>query len=146
MLKLQNLCWLSQLLKKERGFRWSNKEQEQRSRNSKKSSPINPYLLQFNREFILATDASNFAIGAVLSQGEIGKDLPVAYASRTINESELKYSVIEKELIVIVWSVKHFRHHLFGRRFTIVTDHKPLTWLFNCKDPNSRLALWRIKS
>lgn len=44
-----------------------------------------------------------------------------------------------------MWAVKHFRPYLFGRKFKIVTDHKPLTWLFSIKDPGSRLVRWRLK-
>ncbi|CAK1600980.1 unnamed protein product [Parnassius mnemosyne] len=56
----------------------------------------------FSKEFILITDAWNFAIGAVLSQGPIGSDKPVSYASRTLNDSEQNYCTIEKELLAIV--------------------------------------------
>ncbi|CAK1589170.1 unnamed protein product [Parnassius mnemosyne] len=83
----------------------------------------------FNKEFILTTDASNVAIGAILSQGPIGSDKPVCYASRTLNESEVNYSTIEKELLSIVWATKYFRPYLFGRTFKILTDHKPLQTL-----------------
>lgn len=99
----------------------------------------------FEKEFILTTDASNFALGAVLSQGIIGSDKPVCYASRTLTQTEQNYSTIEKELLSIVWSAKYFRPYLFGRKFTIVTDHKPLTWLFSLKEPNSKLVRWRLK-
>lgn len=99
----------------------------------------------FSKPFVLTTDASNFAIGAVLSQGKIGSDLPIAYASRTLNVSETNYSTIEKELLSIVWAVKYFRPYLFGRKFLIVTDHKPLQWLFSLKEPNSKLVRWRLK-
>jgi hypothetical protein len=99
----------------------------------------------FKKPFILTTDASNFAIGAILSQGNIGTDLPVAYASRTLNPAECNYSTIEKELLAVVWATKYFRPYLFGRKFVIVTDHKPLQWLFNLKEPNSRLVRWRLK-
>lgn len=99
----------------------------------------------FEEPFVLTTDASMFAIGAILSQGQIGKDLPIAFASRTLCPAETKYSVIERELLAIVWAVKHFRPYLFGRKFKLVTDHRPLTWLFSIKDPGSRLARWRLK-
>lgn len=108
------------------------------------NSPLLQYP-NFNKEFVLTTDASNFAIGGILSQGEVGHDLPVAYASRTLNKSEGNYSTTEKELLAILWGVKHFRPYLYGRKFKIVTDHKPLTWLFNCKDPGGRLIRWRLK-
>lgn len=109
---------------------------------------INEPILQypnFNETFLLTTDASNYAIGAVLSQGKVGSDLPIAYASRTLNASETNYSTIEKELLAIVWAVKYFRPYLFGRKFKIITDHKPLQWLFSLKEPNSKLIRWRLK-
>lgn len=56
----------------------------------------------FEKPFVLTTDASNFALGAVLSQGPIGQDRPVAYASRTLTKTEERYSAIEKELLAIV--------------------------------------------
>lgn len=99
----------------------------------------------FTKDFVLTTDASNFAIGAVLSQGTIGSDKPIAYASRTLNSSETNYSTIEKELLAIVWATKYFRPYLFGRKFKIVTDHRPLLWVMNLKEPGSRLTRWRLK-
>ena len=99
----------------------------------------------FKQPFILTTDASNVAIGAVLSQGKIGLDKPICYASRTLTQTEQNYSTIEKELLAIVWASKYFRPYLFGQKFKIVTDHKPLTWLFSLKEPNSKLVRWRLK-
>lgn len=99
----------------------------------------------FTKEFVLTTDASNVAIGAILSQGPIGSDKPVSYASRTLNDSELNYSTIEKELLAIVWATKYFRPYLFGRKFKVLSDHKPLQWIMNLKEPNSRLTRWRLK-
>ena len=92
----------------------------------------------FTKPFIVTTDASGFAVGAILSQGKIGQDKPIAFASRTSNQAEQNYSTIEKELTAIVWACRHFRPYLLGRNFTVVTDHKPLTWMFNVKDPSSR--------
>jgi len=98
----------------------------------------------FSQPFVLTTDASDFALGAVLSQGPVGKDRPVAYASRTLTKSEINYSTIEKELLAIIWACKHFRPYLFGKKFTLFTDHKPLTYIFSLKTPNSKLVRWRL--
>ena len=78
---------------------------------------MNEPILQFpdfNEKFNLTTDASNLALGAVLSQGPISKDKPVAYASRTLSDHEKNYSTIEKELLAIYWATKHFRRYLYG--------------------------------
>lgn len=99
----------------------------------------------FSRPFHLTTDASNVALGAVLSQPFKGSDKPLAYASRTLNDSERKYSAIEKELLAIVWAVAYFRPYLFGRHFTVYSDHRPLQWLFAIKEPSSRLFSWKTK-
>jgi hypothetical protein len=113
-----------------------------------KSKLISRPILQypdFSKEFILTTDASNSGLGAVLSQGPVGKDLPVAYASRRLNNAEIHYTTSEKELLAIVWATKYFRPYLYGRRFKIVSDHKPLVWVMNGKNPGSRLLRWRIQ-
>jgi len=71
--------------------------------------------------------------------------MPLAFVSRTLNKAETRYSITGNELLAIVWATKHFRKYLYGRKFKIVTDHKPLIWLMNVKDPNSRLMRWRLK-
>lgn len=97
----------------------------------------------FNKPFTLTTDASNYAIGSVLSQGPDTNDRPISFASRTLSDTEIRYSTIEKEMLAIIWSVGHFRPYLFGRRFKIVTDHKPLIWLENLKGQNPKLLRWK---
>jgi hypothetical protein len=137
---------LHKLLKRDARFEW-NTEQEhafQYLKNKLTSQPILQYP-DFSKTFILTTDASNTGIGAVLSQGIVGKDLPVAYASRKLNKAEINYTVSEKELLAIVWATRYFRPYLYGRRFQILTDHRPLTWVMNVKDPGSWLLRWRIQ-
>lgn len=106
---------------------------------------INSPVLQFpNWElpFVLTTDASSVALGAVLSQISEGRDHPIAFASRTLSQTEQKYSTIEKELLAVVYACTHFKPYLYGKRFTLQTDHKPLQWLFTMKNANTRLMKW----
>jgi len=109
-------------------------------KNLLSSEPVLTYP-DFNKPFELTTDASMYAIGAILSQD----NHPICYASRTLNPAEIHYSTIEKELLAIVWSCQYFRPYLFGHKFTILTDHQPLQWLFSLKEPASRLVRWRLK-
>ena len=99
----------------------------------------------FTKEFRLTTDASNVAVGCVLSQMKDGHDLPIAYASRTLNEHERRLSTIEKELLAVYWGIHYFRPYLFGRKFKVYSDHQPLQWLNSIKEPSSKLFKWKTK-
>jgi len=137
---------LHKLLKRDAKYVWE--ENHEISFHTLKQKLMSQPILQypnFSREFILITDASNDGAGAVLSQGQIGKDLPIAYASRSFNKAEKNYSTVEKELAAIVWGIKHFRPYLYGRKFEIVSDHKPLTWIMSVKDLGLRLMRWCIQ-
>lgn len=135
---------LNNLLKKNVPFVWT--PECQNAFSFLKTSLITPPILEYpdfseTNQFILQTDASDLAIGAVLCNNNMK---PVAYASRPLNKAEKNYPVIQKELTSIVWAVKYFRPYLFGRTFTIMTDHKPLVYLFGVKDPSSRLIKFRL--
>lgn len=137
---------LTVLLKKDEPFIWL--EEQEKAFVTLRDNLCTEPLLQhpdFTEPFVLTTDASGYAVGGILSQGNIGKDKPIAYASRLLNKAEQNYSTIEKELLAIVYCVHHFRPYLYGNKFTLVTDHKPLVWLHNVKDPTSRLIRWRLK-
>jgi len=73
--------------------------------------------------FIVTCDSSSTGIGSIFSQVTLGHDLPVAYANRVLAKAERNYSSIERELTAIVWGCKQFRQYIWGRKFTIVTDH-----------------------
>ena len=74
-------------------------------------------------EFRLHTDASDQGISAVLAQVQDGKERPISYASKHLTPAEKKLSVTEKELLAVVYGTKQFRCYLYGRKFTLVTDH-----------------------
>jgi len=137
---------LTSLLKKDVPFYWSDLCQEafDKLKAILTKEPLLKYP-DFEQPFNLTCDASNFAIGCILSQGPIGNDPPIAYASRTLNKAEQNYNTTEKELCAIVWGVKQYRPYLYGQKFNIITDHRALSWLFNVKDPGSRLIRWRLK-
>lgn len=78
----------------------------------------------------LTVDASATGIGAVLSHVIDGIDRPIAYESQLLNEAQQKYSQIEREALAIIFGVKKFYQYLYGNRFTLITDHKPLVALF----------------
>jgi len=88
------------------------------------SHPILRYP-NFEKKFTLTTDASNYAIGSVLSQD----GHPICFASRTLNNHEKNYSATDKEFLAILWSVNYFRPYLYGNKFKILTDHQPIKFL-----------------
>lgn len=101
-------------------------------------------LPDFDRTFILRTDASEDGIGAVLLQLENDERLPVAYASRKLQDREQSYAVIEKECLAVVWGVQKFHQYLYGHEFLLENDHQPLTYLDKSKTENSRLMRWAL--
>lgn len=137
---------LTDLLKKNTNFAWKNEQDTafQTLRKALCSQPVLQYP-DFTWPFLVTTDASGYAVGGVLSQGTVENDLPIAYTSRLLNDAKRNYSTLEKELLAIVYCVGHFRPYLYGQKFTLVIDHKPLMWLHSVKDLTSRLVRWRLK-
>lgn len=94
----------------------------------------------FSKPFELTTDASNVAIGAVLSQN----DRPITFISRTLNETERRYATNERELLAIIWSLQTLRNYLYGiADLTIFTDHQPLAFAVTEKNPNLKIKRWK---
>ena len=95
-----------------------------------------------HKEFILRTDASDIGLGATLLQNRDGHIFPVAYTSRKLLEWEKRYSVMERECLGIVWGIKKFALYLYGKQFTLQTDHRPLEFLKVSKFDNPRIMRW----
>lgn len=136
---------LHKLLRKGVEFIWdSNCESAFKTfKEALTSYPILRYP-DFSLPFVLYTDACDTGIGAVLAQDGPDGERTIAYASKSLKPNEQNYAVIEKEALAIVWGVKYFRHYLFGRKFTVITDHNPLRWLMDIKNPAGRLARWSL--
>ena len=92
--------------------------------------------------FILDTDASALAMGAVLSQSQEGSERVIQYASKCLSKAQRNYSATERELLAFVHFIDEFRHYLLGRPFIVRTDHAALRWLQTLSEPRGRRARW----
>ena len=143
---------LNRLLVENIPWKWSKQCQEafQKLKGILQSAPL---LTHYDPKKLvrLAVDASSFGLGAVLSHiSEDGEEKPIAFASRTLSSSEQNYSMIEKEALAIIFGVKQFHQYLFCRQFTLLPDHKPLTYILGLKHgipvlAASRLQRWSIQ-
>ena len=124
---------LNQLLEKDQKWMWS-KECEQAFDEAKSLITSEQVLVHYDPDLPIrvACDASAYGLGAVLSHKmPDGLEKPIAFASLTLNKAERNYSQIDKDALGLVWGVRKFNQYLFGRRFTLVTDHQPLTAIFH---------------
>ena len=127
------LAPLYKLLRQNVSWKWTSK-QHNAFKKSKEMLTSSQVLVHFNPELdlILACDASSYGIGAVLTHRmNDGVERPIAFASRTLTDSEQRYAQIEREALACVFGVKKFHSYLYGHHFTLITDHKPLLALFS---------------
>jgi len=97
---------------------------------------------ELKKEFI-ETDASDYGIGAILGQHDLRGDLrPVSLISRKLTSAERNYSTREKEALAIVWAIEKLSQFLWGRKFTIITDHKSLIWMRTLLPDSGRISRW----
>ena len=95
---------------------------------------------------IIAADASDYGVGAVIShQFAGGQEKAIAHAGRALTKAEKNYGQIEKEALALVFAVRKFHRFVYGRRFTLLTDHKPLLSIFGSKKGISAHAANRLQ-
>ncbi|XP_066585575.1 uncharacterized protein [Prorops nasuta] len=131
-----------------KGVRWHwNQEQQTSFERLKEALCSAPVLARpdFSRPFQVQTDASDYAIGAVLTQRHGTEEHPIVFANRVLSKEERNYTTTEKECLAVVWAIRKLRPYLEGYHFTVVTDHSSLRWLHNLKDPVGRLGRWALK-
>ena len=101
-------------------------------------------LPDFDKPFILATDASSDGICAVLLQEHDGMKMPVMYISRKLKPAETRYSTIELECLALVWATKRLNAYFCGKEFILETDQQPLLFIDRSKIDNDRIMRWTL--
>ena len=138
---------LNRLLCKDAKWTWSQACQEafQELKAKLSSSEV---LVHYDEKLPLKLDcdASSYGIGAVLSHVyPDGSERPIAYASRSLTSAEVNYAQIEKEGLALIYGVKKFHQFVYGRSFTLVTDHQPLMAILGSKKGLPTLAAARLQ-
>ena len=122
-------------------FTWSSSCQS--AFEDLKKRLVSPPILadpEFKQLFLLHTDASDYAIGAVLCQIQQGTEWVIAYWSRTLQKAERNYSTTEKEALAAVAALKEFYPYVYGFPCKLITDHNLLTSLKGLKDVGGHLT------
>jgi transposase InsO family protein len=134
---------LHQLMKKNAKFTWGEEQQEAFDR-LKKALIESPVLVTPGDDlhYVLDADASDTAMGAVLSVIIDDEEHVVAYASRAFTKCQKNYCVTRRELLAVVLALKIFKQYLLGRHFTVRTDHSALQWFKRSKEPVGQPGRW----
>ena len=137
---------LYELLKGGKSFIWT--AECQKSFESIKAAICTEATLQFpdfDKPFIIFTDASDTSCGAVLTQLDSnGFYRPIEFAGKSHTSQEARYSVTDREMLGVIFGIRRFHHYIDGTHFTLYSDHTALVSLFNKKEniTNGRLARW----
>ena len=121
------------------------KKPERHSKCSKKSchQRMFSHIQTSKKKILLTTDASDTAIGAVLSQQFSDGERPITFISRTLSRTEENYATNEKEMLAIVWALNTLRNFIYGTKIRIYTDHLPLTFTLSQGNNNAKLKRWK---
>lgn len=140
----QETAQLRNLIKRDVPWLW-DENVEQSYQRLKEILIKNPVLQYFdvNKPVTLSVDASKDGLGSVLLQN----NLPVAYASKSLNDTEKSYAQIEKETLAICFACERFCHYIYGKKVIVESDHKPLEFIFkkSLNECPARLLRMRLK-
>lgn len=137
---------LAELMKKDAPFDWGKaaKSAFEALQKALTTAPVLQYP-SFGHPYTIETDASSNGLGAVLTQPDNeGVMHPIAYASRSLNVHESRYSPTDLEGLGVVWALKNFESYISGTDITVITDHAALKTLMQKKEPSGRLYRWTI--
>ena len=127
---------------KDQKFLWNDECQQafEKLKEALITAPVLGFPQEFQGMFTVDADASNNALGSVLSQDQDGQERIIGYYSKCFNKAERWYCTTRKELLAVICSIKHFHHYLYGRHFKVRIDHGSLRWLMNFKICEGALA------
>jgi hypothetical protein len=134
---------LHKICEKNSKFKWTDECQNafDELKTFLTSTPILAYPLP-DIPFILDTDASDKAVGAVLSQVQDSHERVIAYMSKSMNIHEQSYCVTRKELLAVITALRTFHHYLYGQEVLLRTDNAAVSWMKNLKKPTGQTARW----
>ena len=143
---IKNYYWhTSQLYDLFNNFRWTMAADNdfERLKEMLTNLPMLKYP-DYNKQFLVNTDASDEGIGAVLNQEDEGNEKVTQYISRSLQPAEKKWCIREKEGLAIIHACESFPPYLYGTKFIVETDHHSLQWLMKAVTP-ARLVRWALK-
>lgn len=133
------------LLKKNVRFVWSS--DCDKAFDDCKKFLLRPCLLEYFdpvKPIVVTTDASSYGLGGVMSHVVNGEERPICFTSFSLNDAQKKYPILHLEALAVVCAVKKFHKFLFGMKFVIYTDHKPLIGIFG-KDGKNQISVTRLQ-
>lgn len=139
------LSCLYRLLKKDVKFVWSS--DCSRVFEDCKQALLNSNLLEFfdpNKPVVVVTDACSYGLGGVIAHQIRNEERPISFASFSLTNAQKSYPILHLEALAVVSTIKKFHKFLFGRKFTVYTDHKPLIGIFG-KEGKNTLFVTRLQ-
>ena len=145
---------LRNLTKKNAKFEWTKTHQSAYNQLTSALSSAKCMAKHFSKhkDTFITVDASPVILSTILSQKTKGRDhvhddKVIAYASRALTDTEMRYSQTEKEALAIVWGVEHFHLYVYGHKFVLVTDHKPLETISGSRNSktSARIERWVLR-